>query len=56
MCRLDVIWVVVSPSSAHSFGIPMVWHNVVVIREFFVADGTLPVLLHNLSVQKLPHL
>jgi hypothetical protein len=47
---------IISPCSSHAFGIPVVWDNVVVICEFFVADGTLLVLLHNLSVQQLPHL
>ena len=53
---LDVIRMVVSPRSAHPFWIPMVWEDVAVVRELFVADGTSPVLLGNLAVQQLPHL
>lgn len=53
---LDIVWVIIPPRSSHPFGMPMVWHDVVVVRELFVADGALPVLLRNLSVQKLPHL
>lgn len=30
---------VVSPCPSHSFGIPVVWHDVVVVGEFFMADG-----------------
>jgi hypothetical protein len=51
----DIVWVIVSPRSSHSLGIPMVWHYVVVVGELFVADGTLSVLLDNLPVQELPH-
>ena len=28
----------------------MIWHDVILISEFFVADRTLPVLLDNLAV------
>jgi len=47
---------VVPPRSAHPFGIPVVWDDVVVVRKLLVADGTFPVLLDNLAVQKFPHL
>jgi hypothetical protein len=40
VCCLDIVWMIVSPSSSHAFGILMVWHDVVVIREFLVTDGT----------------
>ena len=56
MCRLDIVWVVIPPCSAHSFRIPVVRDDVVVIREVFVADSAYPALLDNLSVQKFPHL
>jgi hypothetical protein len=46
---------VVSPRSSHPFRIPVVWHDVVVVRELFLADGTFPVLLDNLPVQQFPH-
>ena len=55
MCCLDVVRVIISPSSAHSFRIPVIWHDVVVVCEFFVADGAFPVLLHDLSVEQFPH-
>jgi len=46
---------IVSPSSSHPFLIPVVWHDVVVVRELYVADCTYPVLLNNLPVQEFPH-
>jgi hypothetical protein len=36
-------------------GILVVWHNVVVIVELFVADCAFPVLLDDLSVQQFAH-
>jgi hypothetical protein len=56
MCCLNIVWMVVSPSSSHTFGLFVVWHDVVVIRELFVADCTFPVLLDNFSIQQFPHL
>ena len=56
MCCLDIVWMIVSPSSSHSFGILVVGDNIAVIREVFVADGAYPALLPNLAVQKLSHL
>lgn len=56
MCSLDIIGMVVSPRSSHSFRILVVRHDVVVIREVFVADGADPALLDNLSVQQFPNL
>jgi len=55
MRRLNIVWVIVSPCSSHPFGISVVWDNIVVIAEFFFADGTDPVLFHNLPVQQFPH-
>lgn len=55
MCCSDIVWVVVSPCSSHAFGIPVVWYDIVVIRELLVADCAFPVLLYNLPVQELPH-
>jgi hypothetical protein len=34
----------------------MIWDNLAVIGERLVADCTFPILLHDLSVQQLPHL
>ena len=56
MDRLDVVRVVVSPGSSHPFGLDVVGHNLVVIREGCVADCAFPVLLDDFSVQQLPHL
>ena len=56
MCSLDIVRMIVSPRSAHTFGILMVRHDVVVVGELLVADGTFPVLLDNRPVEKLSHL
>jgi hypothetical protein len=56
MYRLNVVRMVVSPRPSHAFGLDMVGHNLVVIRESCVADCAFPVLLDDLSVQQLPHL
>jgi len=53
---LDVLKVVVSPSSSHAFGFDMVGDDLAVIGERLVADCAFPVLLHDFSVQQLPHL
>lgn len=52
---LDIVWVIIPPGSSHPFGMPMVWDDVVVIGELFLADGAFPVLLDNLPVEKSPH-
>jgi len=36
---LNVVWIVVTPCSAHSFRVPVVGHDVIIVRELFVADG-----------------
>jgi hypothetical protein len=56
VCCLDIVGMIVSPRSSHPFGILVIRHNVGVVRELFVTDGALPVLLHNLKVQESPHL
>ena len=53
---LDIIRVVVSPGPSHSSGIFMVWDNVVVVGELFVADRAFLVLIDDLPVQQFPHL
>ena len=45
---------VLPPRSSHTFRIPVVWHDVAVVRELFVADDALPVLVDNLPVQLFP--
>ena len=52
---LDVVRVVVSPRSSHSFGILVIRHDVVVVCELFVADRALLVLLDNLPFEQFPH-
>ncbi len=47
---------IISPSSSHSFGIFVVWHDVVIVRELYVADRTYPALFDDLPVQEFPHL
>jgi len=56
MNRLDIVLMIVSPSPSHSFGLDVVGHNLVVVREGSAADCTLPVLLDDFLVQQLPHL
>jgi len=56
MCCLDIVWMIVSPSSSHSFGILVVGDDIVAIPEVFAAEGAYPALLPNLAVQKLSHL
>jgi len=56
MNRLDVLGMVISPGPSHPFGLDVIGHNLVVIREGLLADRTLPVLLNDFSVQQLPHL
>ncbi len=41
---------IISPGSTHSFRILVVWDDVVVVREFFVADGAYPGLLSNFAI------
>jgi hypothetical protein len=50
MRRPDIVWVVVSPRSPHSFGISMIRHDISVVGELFVTDGTLPVLVDDFPV------
>lgn len=52
----NIILVVISPGPSHSFGLFMVWHYVVVISEFLLADRAFTSLLDNLPIQELSHL
>jgi hypothetical protein len=47
---LDILGVVISPRTSHSFGLNVVWNNFVVIRESCSADCALPFLRDDLSV------
>ena len=55
MDRLDIFGVVIFARSSHTFGLDVVGHNLVVIREGFAADCTFPALLDDFSVEQLPH-
>jgi hypothetical protein len=47
---LDIVRVIVSPGSAHAFWILVVRGDVVVVREFFVADRAYSGLLSNFAI------
>jgi hypothetical protein len=51
MNRLDIIWVIVSPRSTHSFWVPMVRDHIVIVRELFMADRADATLFSDFSVQ-----
>ena len=55
MCCLHIVGVIISPRRSHAFGLFMFGHNVVVIREGFVADCAFAVLLNDFAVHQLPH-
>ncbi len=55
MNGLDIVWVIVSPCPSHPFRFYVIRHNVAVVREFLVTDGTFSVLLGNLAVQQRAH-
>jgi hypothetical protein len=46
---------VVSPRSSHPFGISVVWHDVVIVGELFVADCAYSFLLGDCPLQKFAH-
>ena len=46
---------VVSLRSSHAFGISVVWNNVVIVAELFMADRAYPILFDNFPVQQFPH-
>jgi hypothetical protein len=47
---------IISPGSSHPFGVDMIWHDVVVVRECFLADAAPSVLRYDLAIEQLPHL
>ncbi len=49
MSCLDVVWVIISPGSSHSFRFFVVRYDIVVIGEFLEANGTDLILLDDLS-------
>jgi hypothetical protein len=56
MGRLDIVRMIVSPSSAHSFRVPMIRDHIVIVCEFLLADCAYASLLPDFAVQQLPHL
>ena len=56
MHGLDIVRMVVAPSSSHSLRVPVVRHDLTAVVKFMVANGALPSLLHDFPVQQLPHL
>ena len=56
MHGLDVFRMVIAPSSSHSFRVSVVRYDVATVGKFMVANGALSCLLHDFSVQQLPHL
>lgn len=55
MCCLDIVRMIISPRPTHSFGILVVWDNVVVVGELLVADCAYSFLLGDFPLQKFPH-
>jgi len=51
MYRLNIVRVIVSPRSTHSFWISMVRDHVVIVRELFVADRANASLFSDFSIQ-----
>ena len=52
---LDIVRVVIPPRSSHPFGISVVWHDVVIVGELFVADCANSLLLADFPLQQFPH-
>lgn len=46
---------VISPGPSHSLGIFVIWYNVAVVRELFVADCAYSVLFRDFALQEFPH-
>lgn len=56
MYCLDIVRVIVAPRSTHSLRVSVVWDDVVVVRELFMADRADAGLFSDLSVEQLSHL
>jgi hypothetical protein len=56
MHGLDVFRMVIAPSSPHSFRVSVVGYDIAAVGKFMVANGALPGLLDDFSVQQFPHL
>jgi len=56
MHGLDVFRMVVAPGSSHSLRVSVVRYDVAAVGKLMVANGALPGLLDDFSVQQLSHL
>jgi len=56
MCRLYVVWVVVSPCTSHALGFDMVGNDLAALSKRLVADCAFSALLNDLPVQQFSHL
>jgi hypothetical protein len=52
---LNIVRVIVSPSSAHAFGMDMIGYDVGVLGEFLLTKGANALLCHDLPVKQFPH-
>ena len=55
MHGLDVLRMVISPGSSHSFRVSVVRYDFAAVVKFMVANGALSCLIHDFSVQQLSH-
>jgi len=56
MHGLDVFRMVVSAGASHALRVSVVRYDVAAFGKFMVANGAFSCLLHDFSVQQLPHL
>jgi len=50
MGSLDILRMIISPGSPHSFRVSVVRYDVAAVGKFMVANGALPCLLDDFSV------
>jgi hypothetical protein len=53
---LDIFRMIISPSSTHSFRVPVVRYDVAAVSKFLVTDCAFFVLLHDFAINQLSHL
>ena len=51
MHRLDIVGMIVSPSSSHTPGMDVIGHDIVVVGEGLKANGTFSVLLDDFAIE-----
>jgi hypothetical protein len=56
MHGLNILRMIISPGPSHSFRVSVVRYDIAAVVKFMAANGALPCLLHDFSVQQLPHL